>query len=488
MTLTFEPELDVAKVKPHPANPRRKAIADSEMVDSIREKGLVQPIAVAPAESGDGWILLAGHRRLDGCRKAKLKTVPAIVHAELGTDAEQLEFAIIENVHREDLSPIEEAEAYHQFSLMRDPSTRKPYTLPAIARKTGRPVASIRDRLKLLKLSKKTTEKVHKGQLTIGDALQLVALEDDPKLQAHVAKQAGSTSFKHALESATRKIKAQHKVDQIAEALLAAGYAEFAAGETIGDTWALTRKHGDAVEILVRTYEGGDLADHAMTPPHRDAGCLGFVRLAGDQWITPHLVLVCNDPAKHRTAEDEETAQARADADAEREREHAERRAREEAKDVARTLRTTTVMQHVGPTLDGPVVDVLRTLLPALIWDIDDDTSLATYGRLMNLGVVWAGYHYSRSDDDRQLFEDHVEQLTSGSTTYVTKALVSLLLARAERWPGNFRPRHTSNRWYESTFDLRYLELLEGLGHDFCDVDEEIRDNAAPSPSEEGAA
>ncbi len=141
MTTTFNAALELDKIKPHPKNPRRKAIADTEMVDSIKEVGLIQPVVVALHTDGT-YYLLAGERRYDGCKKAKLKTVPAIVRTDITTDDQVIEFAIIENVHRENLSPIEEAEAFFEYSQLRDPPTRKPYTLPAIARKTGRPVAT----------------------------------------------------------------------------------------------------------------------------------------------------------------------------------------------------------------------------------------------------------------------------------------------------------------------------------------------------------
>jgi hypothetical protein len=114
-TTTFEPALDVKNIKAHPANPRRKAIADDEMVASIKGQGLIQPIVVAPAAEGDGYVVIAGHRRLDGMKKARKRTTPAIVRTDLTSDAQQIEAAVVENVHRVDLSPMEEAEAFEQL-------------------------------------------------------------------------------------------------------------------------------------------------------------------------------------------------------------------------------------------------------------------------------------------------------------------------------------------------------------------------------------
>lgn len=465
---TFEPELDIKQIRPHPANPRRKAAADPEMVDSIKAQGLLQHLVVAPSADGDGYVVLAGHRRLDGCKKARLKTVPAMVRTDVTTDAQQIEIAVVENVHREGLTPIEEAEAFAQLRDLK-------WTQSKIAQKTGRPVATVRDRLKLLKLSKKTIDSVHKGQLTLGDALDLVSFSDDPKVQAKLTKAAGTSNFRYELQRAKDRRKTQREIDATAAVLLERGAVEVDAGG-VAESWGFMREHAGTYTRIASasTYSpeqlDADLEGHDT--------CAGFVRFPGDTWSGPSLLLVCTDPASHG-GEAAEQAASDAEAAAERERAIAESRAHDEALKTAATLRRTTVMERAAMGgVTGPAADLVRALLPPLVWDLEGQR-LERYCTALGIDDPWDTFAYRRDDDDREKFRAHVDDISIASGTYLASVLVALLLQRTETQLPNASPSAYPAAAFESMFAGRYFELLEGLGHDLCDVDLELRAQAA---------
>ncbi|HID07737.1 MAG TPA: ParB/RepB/Spo0J family partition protein, partial [Armatimonadetes bacterium] len=107
-------EININHIMPNPFQPRRDMDPDAlqELADSIRMHGILQPVVVRPTE--EGYELVTGERRWRAAKLAGLHTIPALVRS--CDDQEMLEFALIENLQREDINPIEEAEAYHQLS------------------------------------------------------------------------------------------------------------------------------------------------------------------------------------------------------------------------------------------------------------------------------------------------------------------------------------------------------------------------------------
>ena len=152
-------------------NPRKDFDEEdlTELADSIRQKGLVQPIIVRPAEAG-GYEIVAGERRWRAAQRAGMHTVPVIVR-ELN-DQEMLELAIIENVQRSDLNAIEEASGYH------DLMDRFAYTQERLAEVIGKSRSHVANTLRLLKLPDKVRGLVREGKLTAGHARALVGRED----------------------------------------------------------------------------------------------------------------------------------------------------------------------------------------------------------------------------------------------------------------------------------------------------------------------
>jgi ParB family chromosome partitioning protein len=140
-----------------------------ELAESIRAQGIVQPLVVTP--EGDGWAIIAGERRWRAARKAGLESVPVVVR-EVADDRELLELALVENLQRSDLNPIEEAEAYaalqEKFGLSQE----------AVAARVGKARTTVTNALRLLRLPEEVLELLREGQLTAGQARPLLGLEN----------------------------------------------------------------------------------------------------------------------------------------------------------------------------------------------------------------------------------------------------------------------------------------------------------------------
>lgn len=163
----------IEQIRAGKLNPRKTFKEDelTELADSIREKGLVQPILVRPEPgSSSSYEIVAGERRWRASQRAGLHTVPVIVR-DLA-DQEVLELAIIENVQRADLNPIEEAAGYHELI------ERYAYTQERLAEVIGKSRSHLANTLRLLKLPITVQTMVEDGKLTAGHARALVGRED----------------------------------------------------------------------------------------------------------------------------------------------------------------------------------------------------------------------------------------------------------------------------------------------------------------------
>ena len=166
-------EVTVALIEPNPYQPRKEfsdeALAD--LVESIRAEGLLQPIVVRPV--GDRFQLIAGERRWRAFQKLSIKTIPARVMTS--SDASSASLALIENLQRADLNPIEEAHGY--ASLIRDFDL----TQDAAAQRVGKGRATVANSLRLLGLETELQAYVGKGMLSVGHAKVLLGVEHSPE-------------------------------------------------------------------------------------------------------------------------------------------------------------------------------------------------------------------------------------------------------------------------------------------------------------------
>ncbi len=172
-------ELPIGAVTPNPRQPRDVFDEEAldELADSIREVGLLQPVVVREAGHGR-YELVMGERRWRASQRAELTHIPAIVRATENDD--MLRDALMENLHREQLNPLEEAAAYQQ--LLDDFGA----THEELARKVGRSRPHISNTLRLLQLSGDVQRRVAAGVLSAGHARALLSLED-PAAQDHLA-------------------------------------------------------------------------------------------------------------------------------------------------------------------------------------------------------------------------------------------------------------------------------------------------------------
>lgn len=163
-------EIDIDAIVPNPRQPRQRIddLALAELADSIRTHGVIQPVIVARSSGTVPYQLVAGERRWRAARLAGLRTIPAIVRDATPRDA--LELALIENVQRADLTPIEEAQAYHElieeFGL----------TQAEVAQRVGKSRAAVANTVRLLQAPAPIQEALSSGQISEGHARALLGL------------------------------------------------------------------------------------------------------------------------------------------------------------------------------------------------------------------------------------------------------------------------------------------------------------------------
>ena len=162
-------EVALDQIEPNPNQPRKTFESNGldELAASIRTSGVIQPIIVR--QTPTGYQLIAGERRWRAARQAGLDRIPAIVRE--ATDAESLELALVENLLREDLNPVEEAEAYRHLLAQFE------WTQEQLAKRIGRDRTSIANALRLLRLPEAIQADLRSGRLTMGHARALLALD-----------------------------------------------------------------------------------------------------------------------------------------------------------------------------------------------------------------------------------------------------------------------------------------------------------------------
>ena len=242
------------------ANPRRTFDPEQleELTNSIREKGVMQPLLVRPSDDPNIFELIAGERRWRAAQKAGLHDVPVIVR-EVG-DKEALELAIIENVQRADLNPLEEAMGYGQLIEQFD------YTQQDLAQVIGKSRSHVANTLRLLRLPEDVRGMVASGTLTAGHARTLITAEDPATLARQIV--AGGLSVREAEAlSQQREVAGKKKPSE--------------PHERDPDTVALERRLSDALGLsvsLAHGERGGKLEIRYRTLEQLDGICL---RLTG---------------------------------------------------------------------------------------------------------------------------------------------------------------------------------------------------------------
>jgi ParB family chromosome partitioning protein len=212
------------------SNPRREFDTDQleELASSIREKGIMQPLLVRPSEDPNLFEIIAGERRWRAAQKAGLHDVPVIVRDV--DDKEALELAIIENVQRVDLNPLEEAQGYGQLIEQFD------YTQQDLAQVIGKSRSHVANTLRLLRLPQDVRDMLSRGELTAGHARTLITAEDPAGLARRIV--GGGLSVREAEAMSQRGApprKSANSEPRVKD----------------GDTLALERRLSDALGLAV---------------------------------------------------------------------------------------------------------------------------------------------------------------------------------------------------------------------------------------------
>ncbi len=175
---SFIENFDINKIQANPYQPRMHIDPEEliEIADSIREHGVIQPLIITKDKDSDRYFLIAGERRLRASQLANMKTVPVLIKDS--SPQEMLELAIIENVQRKDLNPLEEAYAFKQmqdeFGISQD----------IIARKVGLSRVAITNKIRLLNIPDEVKEEVLNEKLSEGHARALLGIKDRVSLIA----------------------------------------------------------------------------------------------------------------------------------------------------------------------------------------------------------------------------------------------------------------------------------------------------------------
>ncbi|KXF79254.1 chromosome partitioning protein ParB [Paramesorhizobium deserti] len=243
--IPLERQIPIEFISRNPRNPRR-VFTDAELEDlaqSIREHGVVQPVVVRPASgASDRYELIAGERRWRAAQRAGLTTLPIIMRDV--DDRVALELAIIENVQRSDLNPVEEAAGYQQLIDEHE------YTQADLAQVIGKSRSHVANTLRLLKLPGNVQDMITDGSLSAGHARCLITAENPGVLAERIVREGLSVRQAEALAQSEGKGGAEPKTGKAS------------AAEKDADTKALEKLLSDVMGMKVdinHREKGGDV-------------------------------------------------------------------------------------------------------------------------------------------------------------------------------------------------------------------------------------
>ena len=254
--------LRISQVEPNKEQPRREfeAAALGELADSIREHGILQPLIVRPLE-GDRYQIVAWERRWRAARMAGLTEVPAIVR-ELD-DLVTMELALIENLQREDLTPLEEAEGYRSLMELYG------MTQEQVARRVGKSRPVIANALRLLSLPEEVRRTLAEGKISAGHARVLAGVEDPEEAKTLCQRTMRQHLSVRALERLAKAQKEKTRRKETASSPLwgeedtFCREMELALQEALGRRVRITQKEGGGGTLELEFFSRPDLADLA---------------------------------------------------------------------------------------------------------------------------------------------------------------------------------------------------------------------------------
>ena len=260
-------EIDIARIKPNPGQPRVQfdEAALDELADSIRERGVLQPILLRP--DGEEYLIVAGERRWRAAQRARIHSIPAIVR-EID-DSTMAELALIENIQRQDLNPVEEAEGYRQLIQAHG------HTQEHIGRLVHKSRSHVANLLRLLDLPEFVRLSLLQGDISMGHARAVATADDPEELTREII--AKGLSVRQAEERARREKRRPGPGADIGRAS-----ARNAAKAFDADLDALERQLGDILGLKVQVShkgQGGNVTLHYSSLDQLDMICQ---RLSGE--------------------------------------------------------------------------------------------------------------------------------------------------------------------------------------------------------------
>ncbi len=239
-------EISLDEIRPNPYQPRKTFDNKSlkELSESIKENGVFQPIIIR--KSVNGYEIIAGERRFRASKLAKKKTIPAIIREF--DEAQMMEVAVLENLQREDLTPLEEAQAYEMLQK------NLGLTQAEVSKRLGKSRPYIANYLRLLTLPQKTKRLLQRGELSMGQARTLLGLKDKDSIDDLARKVVKNGITVRQLESLVAKLNEKEKKPNKKSAFIRATESQ------------LTDKFGTSVNITEGKKGNGHLAiDFAST-------------------------------------------------------------------------------------------------------------------------------------------------------------------------------------------------------------------------------
>lgn len=247
--------LKISEIEPNREQPRKEfdEKALSELAESISKHGLLQPLLVRPLTLG-GYQIVAGERRYRACRMAGITEVPVIIR-ELG-ESETMEIALIENLQREDLTPLEEALGYKV--LMEEHG----FSQEEVAQSVGKSRPAVANALRLLKLPESIAEYLKDGRISAGHARALLTLEDE-ELMKELAEEIANKDL--SVRQVEKICKQKPKPEKPAEAEKKPSFysmVELALNESLGRKIKISKNKGKQGGVLqIEFYSDEELTE-----------------------------------------------------------------------------------------------------------------------------------------------------------------------------------------------------------------------------------
>jgi len=427
----------------------RPADLDAELVESIRENGLVQPVVATPYE--DGLAVILGNRRTVAAIEAE-RTVDVIVRYDLGADALRIVAQLIENIHRRNMTESQIAAAYAQLAMDLGMSESE------IAKKVGKKREAVRASLKLHQMPQTTKDAVDSGQMDLETALALGSFESDPKAYKRLSEAAaqGKSKLDYRLKEEEKKRERDIQLAEMKAKLLKDGV------QVVPKPVGLSYSSGK--EVHLHQIEG---PDGEKFTPETHAECPGHAAcIENYAYSDPKPLFICRDPKRYghtvtsyytyKTPE-EEAADAARNEEAKRQQEE-----RRQALAIARELRMEGV-QKLCQSKKLPKGLLLASL--EVLFVLGFERTDRTRSKALDfLGVAKPG------EDQAEDFKIKVGRMAEARQPLVAVAMAAAVMEEkidlvGQAWGSAHRPNV-----------IWWFEVLESAGYTLCDPEAELLD------------